>query len=252
MKIINKIIKKILKKLSRVVFHLIPNELDLFFKIRTKDAYTHYKENEILQCFNHFEKHLQNAVHLEPQQLHWHGTNSLSIRKYAIEKSLLNDKEKNKFYLEFWVWKGTTANFFSEYVNKLYAFDSFEGLREDWIGTTAAKNYLNLDKKIPKLNKNIEPIVGFIQDTLENFLKKHNPKINFAHMDMGTYESTKYALEKLKPYLIKDSIILFDELYNFPGWRNGEYKALQETFDESEYKFRAFATNRNGVVIQLN
>ena len=247
MKIINKIIKVILKKLSRVIFHLIPHELHLFFKIRTKNVHTHYVENEILQCFNHFEKHLQNAIHLAPEQL-----SRFSIRKYAIEKSLLNDKEKNKFYLEFGVYKGNSANFFSEYVNKLYAFDSFEGLREDWVGVGLPKDHFNLDKKIPKLNKNIEPIVGFIQDTLEDFLKKHNPKINFAHMDMDTYESTKYALEKLKPYLIKDSIILFDELYNFSGWRNGEYKALQETFDESEYKFRAFATNGKQVVIQLN
>ena len=242
MKIINKIIKKILKKLSRVVFHLIPHELHLFFKIRTIDVYTHYGENEILQCFNHFEKYLQYAVHLSGE----------NVRKYAIEKSLLNDKEKNKFYLEFGVWKGYSANFFSEYVNKLYAFDSFEGLRGDMVGSVEPKGAFNLDKKIPKLNKNIEPIVGFIQDTLEDFLKKHNPKINFAHMDMDTYESTKYALEKLKPYLIKDSIILFDELYNFPGWRNGEYKALQETFDESEYKFRAFSSHENKVVIQLN
>ena len=247
MKIINKIIKKILKKLSRVVFHLIPYELHLFFKIIPKDVHTHYRENENLQCFNHFEKHLQNAFHLAPEQL-----SRFSIRKYAIEKSLLNDKEKNKFYLEFGVYKGTSTNFFSEYVNKLYAFDSFEGLREDWVGTGNSKGHFNLDKKIPKLNKNIEPIVGFIQDTLEDFLKKHNPKINFVHMDIDTYESTKYVLERLKPYLIKDSIILFDELYNFPGWRNGEYKALQETFDESEYKFRAFSTHGTKVVIQLN
>ena len=242
MKIINKIIRNILQKLSRVVFHLIPYELHLFFKIIPKEVHTHWTEKETLQCFNHFEKHLRNAIHLD----------KLSIRKYAIEKSLLNDKEKNKFYLEFGVYKGTSTNFFSEYVNKLYAFDSFEGLREDWIGSCVPKGFFNLDKKIPKLNKNIEPIVGFIQDTLEDFLKKHNPKINFVHMDIDTYESTKYALERLKPYLIKDSIILFDELYNFPGWRNGEYKALQETFDESEYKFRAFSTHGTKVVIQLN
>ena len=180
MKIINKIIKVILKKLSRVIFHLIPHELHLFFKIRRKYVHAHYIENEILQCFNHFEKHLQNAVILSGE----------IMRKYAIEKSLLNDKEKNKFYLEFGVYKGNSANFFSEYVNKLYAFDSFEGMREDWVGTAVTKGYFNLDKKIPKLNKNIEPIVGFVQDTLEDFLKKHNPKINFAHMDMDTYEST--------------------------------------------------------------
>ena len=107
--IIIRIIKIILKKLSRVVFYLIPDELHLFFKIRKKTVHTHLKdvhtyfvENEILQCFNHFEKHLQNAVHLD----------GLGIRKYAIEKSLLNDKEKNKFYLEFGVWKGNSANFF--------------------------------------------------------------------------------------------------------------------------------------------
>ena len=82
MKIIKEIIKKILRKLSRVVFNLIPDELHIFFKMRTNDAYTHYKENEILQCFNHFEKHLQNAIHLD----------GLEIRKYAIEKSLLNEK----------------------------------------------------------------------------------------------------------------------------------------------------------------
>ena len=244
MKIINKIIKVILKKLSRVIFHLIPHELHLFFKIRRKYVHAHYIENEILQCFNHFEKHFQNAIHMD----------ALVIRKYAIEKSLLNDKEKNKFYLEFGVWKGNSANFFSEYVNKLYVFDSFEGLREDEdrVGHDVLKGHYNLDKKIPKLNKNIEPIVGFIQDTLENFLKKHNPKINFVHFDMGVCESTKFALEKLKPYLVKDAIIIFNRLYNFPGWRNGDYKALQETFDESEYKFRAFCTNRTPVVIQLN
>ena len=95
--IIIRIIKKILKKLYRVVFHLIPHELHLFFKIRTKNVHTHYVENEILQCYNHFEKHLQNAVHLD-------GLGIRSIRKYAIEKSLLNDKQKNKFYLEFRVW----------------------------------------------------------------------------------------------------------------------------------------------------
>ena len=239
--------KKILKKLSRVVFHLIPQELHLLFKIIPKDVNTHYRENEYLQCFKHFEKHLQNAIHLAPEQ-----SSNLSIRKYAIEKSLINDKEKNRFYLELGVFKGTSANFFSKYVNKLYAFDSFEGMREDWVGTWVPKGLFNLDKKIPKLNKNVEPIVGFVQDTLEDFLKKHNPEINFVHMDIDTYESTKYALERLKPYLIKDSIILFDELYNFPGWRNGEYKALQETFNESEYKFRAFSTHGTKVVIQLN
>ena len=44
----------------------------------------------------------------------------------------------------------------------------------------------------------------------------------------------------------------FDELYNYPGWKNGEYKALEQTFNENEYKFKAFSVNANRVVIQIN
>ena len=47
------------------------------------------------------------------------------------------------------------------------------------------------------------------------FLKEKNPKINFVHMDVDTYESSKFVLESIKPNLVKGSVILFDELYNF-------------------------------------
>ena len=68
---------------------------------------------------------------------------------------------------------------------------------------------------------------------------------------MDTYPSTKYALERLKPYLNKDAIILFDELYNYPGWKDGEYKALKEVFKDDEYIFKAFNISSKQVVIQI-
>ena len=162
------------------------------------------------------------------------------IRGHAIKNSLLNDKNNDYFYLEFGVWKGRSANFFSKYVKKLYAFDGFEGLKEDWVGNYEPKGSFNLNKQIPKLNPNVEPIVGWAEDTLEDFLKKHNPKINFIHLDMDTYSPTKFVLEKIKPYLVNDSIILFDELYNYIGWEYGEYKALKEVFKDDEFKYKSF------------
>ena len=68
---------------------------------------------------------------------------------------------------------------------------------------------------------------------------------------MDTYPSTKYALERLKPFFNKDAIIIFDELYNFPGWENGEYKALKEVFKDDEYIFKAFSILSKQVVIQI-
>ncbi len=173
------------------------------------------------------------------------------IRKYAIQSAIANDEKKELFYLELGVWKGSSSNFFSRYVKKFYAFDSFEGLREDWVGYFMEKGHFNLNKKIPKLNSNVEPVVGFVQDTLDDFLKKHNPKINFVHLDMDTYPSTKYALERLKPFLNKDAVIIFDELYNYAGWEHGEYKALKEVFKDDEYIFKAFNTLGHQVVIQV-
>tara|TARA_Y200000002_G_C22616401_1_gene636210 strand:+ start:520 stop:1245 length:726 start_codon:yes stop_codon:yes gene_type:complete len=236
-------IKKILMKISRAIYHLTPIEFRNYIKKKDNEGgfYNIYKNKAMLECFNYFEKHFNNSLHLD----------NVSIRQYAIERSLLNDKEKKKFYLEFGVWKGQSANFFAQYLDKLYAFDSFEGLKEDWVGTEASKNHFSLNKKIPKLNKKIEPIIGFIQDTLTDFLEKNNPEINFVHFDMDTYESTKYALEKIKPFLNKGAVIIFDELYNFPGWRHGEFKALQETFDENDYTYKAFAKNSGKVVVQL-
>ena len=70
-------------------------------------------------------------------------------------------------------------------------------------------------------------------------------------MDLDTYESSKFVLEKIKPYLIKNCVVVFDELYNYPGWDVGEYKALKETFNDNEYKYLAFAAEGTSCAIQI-
>ena len=41
-------------------------------------------------------------------------------------------------------------------------------------------------------------------------------------------------------------------LYNFPGWSEGEYKALIEEFEEEEFTYLAFSKTSHQVVIQYN
>tara|TARA_B100001063_G_C16704468_1_gene524411 strand:- start:294 stop:1187 length:894 start_codon:yes stop_codon:yes gene_type:complete len=228
-------LKKILLNVSKVIYFIIPDD----FKPSLKSKLL---EDLLDETLNHFKEPIKQSIIF---------TNHWKIREYAIKTALLNDKHKEYYYLEFGTFEGESANFFSKFINKLYCFDSFEGLMEDWSGTSLPKGHFNLNKKIPKLNSNIEPIVGWVDDTLENFLKKHNPKINFLHMDMDTYSPTKFILEKLKPYLVKDAIILFDELYNYHGWRNGEYKALTEVFKEDEFNYKAFTINSDKCAIQI-
>ena len=237
-----KIIKFILVKISRVIFWIIPSEYNLRDPWEKKRLITKLYENLYEETFNNFKEHLNKSLLFE---------DSWKTKEYAIKTALLNNKNKEHYYLEFGVWKGESSNFFSKFVNKLYCFDGFEGLKEDWVGTATPRGFFNLDKKIPNLNSNVEPVVGRVEDTLDDFLKKHNPKINFVHLDMDTYSPTKFTLEKLKPYLVKNSIILFDELYNYAGWKHGEYKALNEVFKDNEFEYKAFNLEGQQCVIQI-
>jgi len=237
------ILKDLLNKFSRIIFYIyrfiyyiIPVELrtKLELKLRSKlqsKLQSKIEDNLVDEISHHFKDNFKNSLLFDDK---W------KIREHAIKTSLLNDKNKEYYYLEFGVFEGTTANYFSKFVNKLYCFDSFEGLNDDWAGTSEPKSAFNLNKKIPKLNSNVEPVIGWVEDTLGDFLKKHNPKINFVHLDMDLYSPTRLTLEKLKPYLIKDAVIIFDELYNYIGWENGEYKALKEVFKEDEFEYKSF------------
>lgn len=229
-------LKKIFKYLFMLLFRFI------YWIVKGVSIDSLINENSTKENYEHFKEIFKTTVLFR---------RTWDIRKYAIQSAIANDEQGELFYLEFGVWKGSSSNFFSRYVKKIYAFDSFEGLREDWIGYFMKKGHFNLNKKIPKLNSNVEPVVGYVQDTLDDFLKNNNPKINFAHLDMDTYPSTKYALERLKPFLKKDAIIIFDELYNYAGWEHGEYKALKEVFKDDEYIFKAFNTLGHQVVIQI-
>ncbi len=234
------IFKTILIKLSRVIFWLIPEEFKANKLQHALDS--ELKKNLISETLETFGKHIKKS-------LIFYDTSQ--IREYAVKTALLSDKNKEYYYLEFGVFKGTSANFFSKYVKKLYAFDSFQGLSEDWPGRPLSKGYFNQNKKIPYLNSNIEPIVGWVDETLDEFLNKHKPKINFVHLDMDVYTPTKFTLQKIKPYLVKNAIIIFDELYNYIGWEDGEYKALIEVFKDTEYEYKAFGINSKITVIQL-
>ncbi len=212
---------------------------------KEKKAFDYFREEEIKSSYKYFKKFFKNSIFLSKDE----------IKVYAIKKAL--EKHKANFsYLEFGVFRGKSINLFAKILkkskSKIYGFDSFEGLNEDWVGTRMTKKFFSNNGKIPKIEKNCFIVKGKVQNTLGEFLKKkRNIKINFLHMDLDTYPSTKFVLQKIKKYLVNDAIILFDELYNMEGWKVGEFRALTEVFKKKQYKYLAFSSDREQVVIQF-
>ena len=204
----------------------------LAYEEATRDTYREF-EDEIKKC-QLFQK--------------------LEIRDYCCQKLLTNNCfHKSCLLLEFGVFKGKSINNFADQCKDFhfYGFDSFKGLLEEMPGSGLSIGKFNLGGIQPKVRKNVTLISGKIQDTLPRFLSKYRDlNICFVHIDTDTYESSKFILENIKAKLVEGSIILFDEFSCYPGWREGEYKALIGTFSREEYEYIAFSQGRAAIMIK--
>lgn len=85
--------------------------------------------------------------------------------------------------------------------------------------------------------KKFELVKGDAVKTIPEYLAKHPETIiSLAIFDFDIYAPTKVALESIKPYLAKGSILVFDELCEeiFPG----ETIALREVLDIKNFKIQ--------------
>lgn len=146
-------------------------------------------------------------------------------------------------WLEFGVWEGRTINYISSQTNNLvYGFDSFKGLPEDW-RDGYLKEHFNKGGNAPNVNSNVVLEIGWFNDTLEPFLLKHKgKKITLLHVDCDLYSSSKYVLDKCAPFLMEGSIVIFDELINYNGYEEGEWKAMNEWVAENNIEFKWIGT----------
>ena len=162
--------------------------------------------------------------------------------------------------------------FFEPYnfYRKIIGFDTFEGFKNSsnidgnsdrvYDGAmSVSKGYENFLSSLMKIHEletpmshisKIELHKGNAPETLKKYLK-NNPQtiISLAYFDMDIYKPTKECLEIIKPYLVKGSIIVFDELTHpqFPG----ETIALKETMNLLNYKVKKISNTPYPVYITI-
>ena len=169
--------------------------------------------------------------------------------EYIFEKKKLSHKQ-NTLWLEFGVATGKTINYISKFTNdKVYGFDSFEGLPEKW-RDGFDKGAFNMKGNFPNVNRNVTLIKGWFNETLPSFIKTQNKKISFIHIDADLYSSTKCIFDNLKDYIDDDCVIVFDELINYDGFdgENGELKAFYEFITEHNVNYEWIGKNNSPTV----
>ncbi len=167
------------------------------------------------------------------------------IRDWSVGRAL-----PSGLYLEFGVAGGLSTNQIARSIRqrtpegRLYGFDTFEGLPEHWRTGVGPGAYAQTE--IPRVEPNVTIVQGRFEQTLAPFLADHAQAATFVHIDCDLYSSTRFVLSTLleEGRLRGGSILLFDELFNYPDWhRNGEYRALVELFPTKTlgYEFIAVA-----------
>jgi predicted O-methyltransferase YrrM len=159
-------------------------------------------------------------------------SNDLNLLFHAIKIRKIDG-----LILEFGVASGRTINHISSQVSqKVYGFDVFSGLPEDW-RTGFVKGMFGR-AELPKVNENVELIVGMFENTLNDFLKINQKPISLLHIDCDLYGGTKTIFDNLGDFIEPGTVIVFDEYFNYPGWRHHEFKAFQEFVQCKSLKYR--------------
>lgn len=150
-----------------------------------------------------------------------------------------NQNSINGYILEFGVYKGGTINHLATLTSDIiHGFDSFKGLPEPWVWSktrTLPPSRFKV-KALPKVSSNVQLYPGWFEDTIPVWKSKNKDNIKFLHIDSDLYSSCKTILTELNDQIVFGTIIVFDELFGYACWKDGEYKALIEWMQNYDRK----------------
>ncbi|MCU4159632.1 class I SAM-dependent methyltransferase [Acidiphilium sp. AL] len=156
--------------------------------------------------------------------------------------------------LEFGVEKGLSIACLGNATKRtVHGFDSFEGLPEDWVGTAETRGAFNRRGALPKVPANVRLHVGWFDATLPAFLAETTEPVSLLHIDCDIYSATATIFSLLAPRIVPGTVIVFDEYFNYPGWRQHEYKAFQEFCASSgrRYRYLGYAGEKGHVAVVI-
>ena len=234
---------KINQLLKTIIHSTVLKTINFIFRQLSDTPFLVYKVHmrAVEDSVDYVEAKMQRAMHFNFREDLW---------RYSF-----NQRRNSGLVLEFGVWRGYSTQFFAKKLpgnERIYGFDSFEGLQEDWAGNDRPKGYFSLEGRLPKVRANVTLVKGFFNESVPDFLKSHSDTpVSFIHFDADTYEAAQTVFSLLGERITKGTVIVFDEYLGYRGWRIGEWKAWQEFVKEhsKEYEYLAFSDKQVAIRI---
>jgi predicted O-methyltransferase YrrM len=221
---LNVVLHKIARRLIRKMVEIVVTDLDLVRYFNDPAGAAAFEKEHLMDV----------PIFRDRQQLFKHALGEIS--------------SDEGLFLEFGVYKGNSINRLAQIKPNVtfYGFDSFVGLPEHW-RPGSRKRAFSRDGELPPVRANVKLIRGFFADTLPTFVAAHASKtISFMYVDCDLYSSTKTIFAETRALLAPGTIIVFDEYFNAPEWREEEYKAFMEFIAESKTSFEYIGYIRTG------
>ncbi|MEL7465997.1 MAG: TylF/MycF/NovP-related O-methyltransferase [Pseudomonadota bacterium] len=156
-------------------------------------------------------------------------------------------------YVEFGVHTGGTITSTAKKKPhlKIWGFDSFEGLPENWSGAGKMKGAFSLGGQMPEVPDNVTLVKGWFDETIPKWKAEHEGPISYCHIDCDLYSSTATVFTELEDRFRPGTILLFDDYFGYADWRNGEHKAFMEMLERTGFDYEAQAVSHMALVVKL-
>jgi hypothetical protein len=170
-------------------------------------------------------------------------TNLVNTREAVFEAVAKHVANERVLYLEFGVFQGASMRYWSKALKspeaRLYGFDSFEGLPDDWT-PEHGKGAFNVNGSIPVIDDaRIKFHKGWFDQTLPGFVLPPHDRL-VAVMDADLYGSTIFALRQIASAFRPGSFLYFDDLY----YPHHDPRAFRDFVRETGLRFRPVCADK--------
>lgn len=211
-----------------------------FYDIYVKDLQLNLELEAMRESVAYIREHMPDALIFTD----WH-----ELHAHALDQAGIDG-----LFLEFGTKRGHSLREIAAMTpHTVHGFDSFQGLPEDWGGTSLRRGKFRFSGNLVKLPANTAIHKGWFEDTLPGFVDEHRYPVAYMHLDCDLYSSTKTVFRHLAGRIVPGSVIVFDEYFNYPNWRRHEFRAFQEFVSEHglSYRYLGFLSHAGVVSVRI-